>query len=135
MQVRGTGIWNGSTTLPAIQVTSIAAVPTTFSIGGGGSIGSELDFTAFGNVGDTAIVVLSYSDSFLPIQGFGVLFLAPQSMIVLGQGPIESNGEFEVEVQVPNIPALIGFKVFAQAGLIGPSGTRLTNSDLKTIKA
>lgn len=133
--VTGTGVWNGSTTSPTITVTAMSVVPESFSIGGGGALGGEVSFTVHGVPGDFAVVALGLSDGFVPVAGYGTLFLSPQSLFVLGQGVVDGeSGEFDVEIPIPNNPALAGFQVFGQAGLISSGGaTRLTNSDRKVI--
>src|SRR5215831_14142348 len=43
-QVDATGMWNGSTTAPVIDVTAIQSVPRLFDLGGNGKVGGELRF-------------------------------------------------------------------------------------------
>jgi hypothetical protein len=135
MYVTGEGHWNGSSTTPAIDVTSLTVVPQSFSIGGGGSIGKTLGFSAFGTPGDLAIVMTAFNDGFIPLDGVGVVFLDPLSLSVLGSGPIGGDGELKIKVDVPNDPALIGLPVFGQAGLVSPFGITTTNSDLKVLSS
>ena len=134
-QVRGTGIWNGSTTAPVITVTSIQAVEQTFSIGGSATIGKKISFTAIGNPGDFAAIALSLVDGFIPVPGYGAVLLNSQSMFVLGQGTVDGGGEFDITFDIPNDPALVGLNLFGQAVTVGPSGVpMLTNNDLNTIE-
>ncbi len=132
--VTGTGHWNGSTTTPSIEVTAIQVVPEAFSIGGGGTIGKKMSFNVQAAPGVTAVSVLSFKDGFVPMGTWGTFFLDPLQFFVLGQGVTDSNGQFAIKIDVPNEPALIGLKVFGQAGILGSAGNwTLTNSDLKVL--
>lgn len=132
--VHGTGMWNGSTTAPKITVTTIQVVPQSFSIGGNGSIGGEMRFTANAAPGSLAILTLGFKDGFVPFGAWGTLFLAPNQMIVLGQGTTDGGGEFSIEIDIPDQPALIGLHVFGQGAVVPPGGLlSLTNSDLKIL--
>ena len=134
LYVTGTGVWNGSTTAPTIDVTSIQVAPETFSIGGSATLGSQINFTVFGQPGDTAITLVGFKDGFVPVAGWGVVFLDPASLFVLGQGTVNSSGEFKIKVNLPNNTALIGLQVFGQAGVIASGGgTHLSNPDLRII--
>lgn len=132
--VHGTGMWNGSATAPKITVTAIQVVPQSFSIGGNGSIGGEMKFTANGAPGSLAILTLGFKDGFVPFGSWGTLFLNPNQMIVLGQGTTDGGGEFSIDIDIPDQPALIGLQVFGQAALVPAGGLlHLTNSDLKIL--
>lgn len=132
--VKGTGVWNGSTTNPTVQVTSMVVAGEGFTIGGGGALGGEIQFTAHGNPGESAFILLGATDSFIPAGNLGVLYLNPSSMFVLGQGTLAGDGEFSIDIDVPNLPSLSGVGVFGQA-VIGPVGAypRFTNSDRKVL--
>jgi hypothetical protein len=132
--VHGTGMWNGSTTAPKITVTAIQVVAQSFSIGGNGSIGGEMQFTVNAVPGSSAIALLAFKDGFVPFGSWGTLFLAPSQMIVLGQGTTDGGGEFSIDIDIPDQPALIGLQVFGQGAVVPPSGLlHLTNSDLKIL--
>jgi hypothetical protein len=136
--IRGVGQWNGSTTAPNIDITFLAPVAESFSIGGGGDLGKELDFTANGLPGDIAVVAGSVGNlggaGFTPLAGTGVVFLGLNNLIVLGSGVTDGQGEFTREVFIPNLPAFQGLQVFGQ-GVIFPSGDQpyTTNVDFKVL--
>jgi len=134
-QVIGTGVWNGSVTAPAITVTSIQITEESFSFGGGGALGESLKFTAKGTEGQLSLIFGAFLDGFIPVPGYGVIFLDPNTFFVLGDGVIDDSGEFEIEVEIPNQANLIGLKVFGQAAMIDPvtGAGFLSNSDMKTI--
>jgi hypothetical protein len=130
--VRGVGQWNGSVTSPAIVVTTIDLVPQTFSIGGNASPGNKMKFTVLGAAGEMAVIAVAFHDGFFPVNG-DIVFLAPQSLMILGQGSL-GGGSMEVKVELPNNAALIGLGVFGQAAIVHGDGTlTMTNSDLKVI--
>ncbi|HET6204650.1 MAG TPA: hypothetical protein VFI25_17795 [Planctomycetota bacterium] len=133
-QVLLDGNWNGSATSPSVAVQTIAIAPRTFEIGGNGTIGGEIRFTAFGNAGETALLSIALQPTFLPIGGYGAVFIDLASLIVLGGGPINAIGEFEIAIPIPNDTVFVGLDVFAQGAIFAPSTLLLiTNPDWKEI--
>jgi hypothetical protein len=133
--VRATGTWNGSTSSPNIHITWLEVTPESFTLGGGGQLGSELDFTAFSMPGDTAVVAGSFgAASFTVLPGSGVAFLDWNGLFVVGSGVMGSNGELSRKVAIPNIPSLQGLKVFGQGMVFPSAGTPfVTSPDWKTL--
>ncbi len=131
--VTGVGHWNGSTTAPQIDVTSIQIVVQPFSIGGNATIGHQIKFTTLGTPGDTAFILVAGNDGFANVPGYGVMFLATNSVLVLAQGTIGGTGSTEIKIDLPDDPSLVGLRVFGQAARVGPTSHSLTNSDLKVI--
>jgi hypothetical protein len=126
------GFWNGSTTQPAIDATSVTAVTETFEIGGGAKIGqtSSLGFT--GAPGTQALGFLSGNPGFTPF-GDQLIFLDQGNLLLQTGGTIGGAGILEIPFQIPNNPALIGFEFFGQGALIQDGSVLLTNPDCKTI--
>ncbi len=132
--IEADGVWNGSTTLPMVNITYLQVTNETFSIGGGANIGQHADFTAFGNPGDSAVVALALNVSVLNFGPPGLAFLHPSSAVVLGSGTMDSSGEFSVTVQIPNLPQLSGLNVFGQGFVVPLNGAPyVTNPDWKQL--
>jgi len=134
MHFEADGVFNGSATAPAIDITSIQVVPKSFSISGGASIGGRMDFVATANPGDMAILAASL-DSGATLLGSSVLMLDPQSMLVLGTVVANVNGEGKISIHLPSNQALVGLEVFGQAAIFPSAGGPyyLSNPDCKTI--
>jgi hypothetical protein len=132
--VKGKGSWSGTLALPTITVTEMSVVSEGFSIGGGANLGGEAKFIAHGTPGQTAAILLAASDGFVPAGQNGILFLNPTNLLILGQGLVEDDGEFSIEVSIPNVPALNGLAVFGQAVFTPAAGMpRFSNLDRKVI--
>lgn len=50
-QIHAVGEWNGSFAAPVVDLVSVALAAESFSFGGGGTVGQDLDFTAHANPG------------------------------------------------------------------------------------
>lgn len=135
-QVIGTGVWNGSTTSPNIFVLSMSLVAESFSIGGGASIGDSLQFTVAGSANDVCVAVGSLGSGFTNFGPLGICFLGFPTLLILGDGVADSSGEFSVDVEIPNLPALIGLNIFGQGAILPVNGAAyLSNLDMKTLGA
>ena len=133
-QVLIAGTWNGSASAPSVVVQTTAVVPKTFEVGGNGSIGGQMVFGAIGTPGDSAVLAAGFLPTFVPLPGLGVAFFDPSTMVVVGVGPINGLGQFEISVPIPNDPGLLGLNVLGQGAMSGPvTGILVTNPDWKQI--
>ena len=124
-QVELTGTWNGSTTSPAIDVTSAQIVAETLTINGSGRIGDRFRFSAHGTPGSLAVNAGAAAHGFVVPFGAGLaMLLEPVTTFVFGIGFVAGDGEFKTDVRIPNNPAFIGMRVFSQS-LLTPSGGAL----------
>lgn len=125
-----TGTWNGT----FVDVTSAQLVPESFSISGGGLLGASFDINTNGTPGNLAINLLALGAGLvIPFSDLG-LQLNPASTVVHGFGVIDSGGEYSSELLVPNLPSLIGLRIFGQGVVLPASGNFYsTNPDAKEI--
>lgn len=136
LQVVGEGIWNGSVTTPTINITSMTVTSETCTVGGG-TIGDTMDFTAYSPEGDLAVIAAMLTP--VNVTAFGlfqnqVVVLDQNNFVLVGVGTTDEDGEFNVEVTIPQIPALNGFKVTAQALILPAGGTPfMSNPDYKIL--
>jgi len=132
--VTGKGTWSGTSASPTLTVTEMSVAPEGFTIGGGANLGGEAKFIAHGTPGQNAAILLAASDGFVPAGANGILFLNPTSLLILGQGVVENDGEFAIEVSIPDVPALNGLAIFGQAVFTpGVGMPRFSNLDRKVI--
>jgi hypothetical protein len=123
------GTWNGS----VIEVTSVQLTAESFSISGNGTIGNRFDFNTTGTSGDLAINFASLGNGFaVPFDALAIQ-LAPATMAVLDAGAI-SGGEFKTRLDIPNLPSLIGLRVYGQGVVLQQTGgIYSTNIDTKVV--
>jgi len=136
LQIEATGQWNGSFAAPVVDITSLALVNESFSIGGGGSVGGRLKFTATSTPGDSAILTASLGAGFVPLFPTHETFvLDPSTFVVLGSRVMGGNGEATFEIPAVS-SALAGVDVFGQALVLPQNGAPayLTNADFKNIR-
>ena len=123
------GTWNGS----VIEVSSVQLDTESFSISGNGTIGNRFDYNTTGQSGDLAINFAALGNSFLVPFGALAIQLAPASTVVLDAGVI-SNGEYKTRLDIPDVPSLIGLRVYGQGVVLQQSGGLYsTNIDTKVI--
>ena len=136
MQVEATGTYNGLAATPLIEITSLQVVPESFSIAGGGSIGGTMDFVAHANPGDLALLMLSRASG-MTFLGENILMLDPGTTLILGIDVVNSNGEGEISIPLPNNLGLVGLEVFGQAAIKPSTGGLyyFTNPDCKVISS
>jgi hypothetical protein len=130
LQVQLTGTWNGSSTAPSVDVTSIATAAKLFEVGGGGTIGKDISFKVTSAPGDLAVMFAALDANFVPAHSLGVLFLSLTPMLHVATGTVAGDGTFEVKGTIPNDPALDGVVVYGQA-VVGftAGGATLSNPD------
>jgi len=125
-----TGTWNGA----VVEVSAIEVVAESFSIGGSGVLGGTFDFTAHAVEGDLAINALAITTSCIVPFGDCGFLLAPASLGILGMGACDNDGEYGCTIDIPNIPGLVGLRVFGQALVMQQDGALwTTNVDAKEI--
>lgn len=130
-QVEFTGTWTGS----LLNVTAARVVAESFSITGNGRIGSRYRWNAVAAPGDLAIHALSFGTGFLPLGDVAVQ-LAPLSTVVLGLGIVNGAGEAKADLDIPNVPALVGVRLNGQALFVPPAAPAWSsNLDSKVVQA
>ncbi|MCB9832102.1 MAG: hypothetical protein H6807_06455 [Planctomycetes bacterium] len=134
-QVEIDGLWNGSTSAAAIDITNLSVVTETFAIGGNGSIGHNISFTAMTAPGDLAYTFYSFGTGFVPVGSNLYYLLDIPSSVLLGQGLTDGNGEFDVSGTLPNIPWLVGVTLYGQSAIVPANGSPIymTNPDCKVV--
>lgn len=133
-QVSLAGEWNGAMDKPSVEVGRIEVVRPSFAIGEKRAIGGDVSFSLYGTPGETAVLAVCPGCTFLPLPGYGTLFLDPLELIVIGSGRIGPTGRIEVAVPIPYEPKLIGLTVYGQGvSLGGYSQPSTTNPDRMTI--
>lgn len=135
-QVIADGIWNGSSTSPAIVITSMAITTETMTVSGG-TIGDTMDFTAYSPEGDLAVIAAMLTPAFgsaFSLFSNEVVVLNPANFVLVGVGTTDESNEFNVEVTIPLIPALNGLKITAQSVIIPAGGSPfVSNPDYKIL--
>lgn len=124
------GTWNGT----VITVNQAVAATSNFSISGNGSIGNRFRFNTQSVPGDLAMNMVALSTAFvMPFADIAVM-MNPASMVVMGIGTTNGNGEFKSDLDIPNDPSLVGLRLFGQ-GLIATQGGAVltTNVDAKEV--
>ena len=135
-QTRITGNWNGSIANPAVDVTAIELVAETFEIGGGGKIGDDATFGVTGTPGSPFAMFLSFGPSFVPFRAAGAVMVDPATLSPVASGVIGAAGNFQLKVQIPNNPALVGITIHGQGAIgLGGGNLLLTNPDCKTLES
>jgi hypothetical protein len=114
------GVWTGT----ALQVNAVQATTETFSMGGNSSIGGTMRFTSKAAPGTLALNLAALGTSFLVPVGEVAVLLDPASTVALAAGVTNAGGQFRTEINIPNLPSLIGLRVFGQ-GVIAPVGAPL----------
>ena len=123
------GTWNGS----AIEVTSVQLTTESFSISGNGTIGHRFDFVTNGQDNDIALNLVALGNGFaVPFDGLAIQ-LSATSVVPLDAGVIGS-GEYKSRLDIPNVPSLIGLRVYGQ-GIVLPQNGPIysTNIDTKVV--
>lgn len=123
------GTWNGS----VIEVTAIQTTTESFSISGNGSIGHHFDFNTVGAPGGLAINLIALDAAFVGVGSLAVQ-LDPASAVVLDAGSLGSAGEFKSRLDIPNVPSLVGLRVYGQGAVLQPGNVLYTtNVDTKVV--
>ncbi|MCA8976518.1 MAG: hypothetical protein KDC98_17490 [Planctomycetes bacterium] len=124
------GTWDGTN----VNVTAIQVTTDSFALTGNGSIGNRFRLNSMGNPGELALNVVSLGNGFaVPFRDVAFQ-LQPTSAIVQGIGTLNGAGEFKTDLDIPNVPSLIGLRVYGQGVIMDASGGLLsTNVDSKTI--
>jgi hypothetical protein len=135
-QVEVEGVWDPTTNPPHLEVSAIRAVAETFSIDGTERIGDRMRFTCTGTPGELAANFLGFDAGFFPIGGTLAMTLDPTTLIYLGAGQMNGNGEFKTNVNLPNDPLLVGIRFIGQGLMTANGGTDIfsTNPDSKTVQ-
>ncbi len=124
------GTWNGT----VVTVTTAQITPESFSIGGGGVIGGQFHFTTHGTANDLALNLAALGAAFSVPFADLALQLDPASTVALGFGALDGSGEFQTNVDIPNVPSLVGLRVFGQGLILPQSGPfYTTNVDAKEV--
>lgn len=134
-QVHAVGVWNTSLAAPVVELVSVELASESFSLGGGATVGSELDFTAHGTPGDQVYLLGSLGFGFQPaLSSSSVLLLDLSSITLLGLDTIGSDGEATASVLLP--AWMSGLEVVGQALVVPANGTppTFTNADFKTVR-
>lgn len=125
-----TGTWNGS----VVTVSAAQTIAESFSITGNGSIGNRFRFNTIAAPGDLAMNLAALGTAFLvPFADLAVM-VNPASMVVMGLGTANGNGEFKSDLDIPNDPTLVGLRLFGQGVVAAPTGALYTtNLDAKEV--
>jgi hypothetical protein len=123
------GTWNGT----VIEVAAIQLTTESFSVSGTGTIGHRFDYVTNGQDGDIAFNFAALGNGFaVPFDSLAVQ-LAPASLVPLDGGVINA-GEYKSRLDIPNVPSLIGLRVYGQGVVLPQSGAMYsTNIDTKVI--
>ncbi|MBL8752127.1 MAG: hypothetical protein JNK15_02395 [Planctomycetes bacterium] len=123
------GTWNGS----VIEVSSVQPVVESFSIGGNGSIGHRFDFSTVAADGDVALNLAALGNGFTALFDGLALQLSLLTATPLGAGVVQ-GGEYKSRLDIPNLPSLIGLRVYGQ-GIVLQQGGGIysTNVDTKVV--
>jgi hypothetical protein len=123
------GTWNGT----VLNATSVQLTVDTFSMGGNPSIGQNIRFTSQAPMGTLALNLGALGTQCnVPFADLGML-LAPSSVVALGAGLTNNGNQFRTEFPVPNVPSLIGLRVFGQ-GVLAPAGSPLIATKLDYVE-
>ena len=123
------GVWTGT----ALQVNAVQATTETFSMGGNPSIGGTMRFTSKAAPGTLALNLAALGTSFLVPVGEVAVLLDPASTVALAAGVTNAGGQFRTEINIPNLPSLIGMRVFGQ-GVIAPAGAPLFAANIDAVE-
>jgi len=123
------GTWNGS----VIEVTSVTPIAESFSISGNGTIGGRFRFSTSGPNGAFAANYVALAAGFwVPFPGVAAQ-IDPVSMVLLEFGVI-GGGELKTQIDIPDVPSLIGLRLYGQGAVQLSDGTLYTtNVDTKVI--
>ena len=126
------GSWNGS----SFVVTSAQVTDQTFSISGSGTPGGDFKFSSLGSTGDLAFNFFGFGTAFsVPLPGIAMQLNLNVSRF-LGFGVVDDGGEFETDIDIPNLPGLVGLRVFGQGILVPVAGEPFATAiDVKEIAA
>lgn len=123
------GTWNGS----VLTANTVAAATQAFSMGGNPSLGQQMRFTTSAPPGTLAANFGALGSQLsVPFGNFGLL-LAPASAVAFGAGFTNAGGDFRTQVLVPNVPALVGVRVFGQ-GVIVPDTAPLFATEVDAVQ-
>jgi hypothetical protein len=123
------GVWNGS----VLQANAVQVTTETFSMGGNPSIGGTMRFTTETAPGTLALNMGALGTSFLVPVGSIAVLLDPASLVPLAAGFTNAVGDFRTEINLPNLPSLIGMRVFGQS-VIAPAGAPLFASNIDAVE-
>jgi hypothetical protein len=123
------GVWNGS----VLQANAVQVTTETFSMGGNPSIGGTMRFTTETAPGTLALNMGALGTSFLTPVGSIAVLLDPASLVPLAAGFANAVGDFRTEINLPNLPSLIGVRVFGQS-VIAPAGAPLFASNIDAVE-
>ena len=112
------GTWDGT----KVTVTTAQAAVSSFSLTGNGSIGNRFRPNTQANPGDMAMNVVALGSGFtVPFLDLALL-LSPATAVVQGMGPVNGNGEFKTDLDIPNDPSLVGLRIYGQGVVMTPVG-------------
>jgi hypothetical protein len=123
------GTWNGA----ILEVSSVTSIAESFSISGNGVIGGRFRFNTTGPNGAFAANYAALAAGFwVPFPGVAAQ-LDPMSMVLLEFGVI-GGGELKTQIDIPDVPSLIGLRLYGQGAVQLVDGTiYTTNVDTKVI--
>ena len=130
------GTWNGSFTNPAVVVNALTPVIEDFDFGGGAKLGDFANFEIRADAGDQVSVIgTTTGPGFFPLPSAGAVLVGLDGLELYASGTVPAGGFLQLNVPIPNNPALEGVTVYTQALLSTPTGFRLTQSDCKTLSS
>lgn len=121
-QLQLTGTFNGTLARPSIDVTAVQVVTETYSFSGQSRIGSRLRPSTHAAAGDLAFNLIALDAGFASAGGSMTVLMDPATTMVLGFGVCDNNGEFRSNADIPNVPALVGQRVFGQSMIVPIAG-------------
>ncbi|MEQ8766536.1 MAG: hypothetical protein RL885_21665 [Planctomycetota bacterium] len=133
-EIVGTNV--GTPQAPIINVSAIQVIPRIFEIGGNGKIGREFQLEVAGTPGDRAWIFPASGPGFGPSNSWGT-FLLNSINTPIASGVIPGNGLLQIQIPIPNNPALVGRTVYGQALVESNGGLTITlsNADCNTVES
>jgi hypothetical protein len=89
-------------------------------------------FTTKAAPGTLCLNLAALGTSFLVPVGTIAVLLDPASVVPLAAGFTNAGGDFRTEINLPNLPSLIGQRLFGQ-GVIAPAAAPLFGSNIDTV--